>query len=56
MFGEMIRFIRINPNAPNFMPNLDALQPCQPFYLNNARLENYGEMSIREMLSVQVFY
>ena len=54
MYGEMIRFIRINSNSPNFMPILETLQPCQPFYLKNDCLKNHGDMPIREMLSVKV--
>ena len=56
MYGEMIRFIRINSNSPNIMPILDALQPCQPFYLKNESLIDHGDMPIREMLSVKVIY
>ena len=54
MFGEMIRFIRKNPSSPSIMSNLNKLQPCTPFYFNNSKFSDYSEISVREMLSIQV--
>lgn len=54
MFGEILRFIRINPNSPDIMKNLNALQPCQPFYLNQEKFEDISKMSIKNMLPISV--
>ena len=54
MYGEMIRFIRINQNSPEIIENLNSIQPAVPFYIESKKFDKCHEMTIPEMMSSKV--
>ena len=52
--GEMLKFIRLNQNAPNLTLQLDHLQPIEPFYWETNQPDPQTQLTVSDMLEIDV--